>query len=91
MPQAKELSERDRAILDFEALWPRQTGAKEQAIRRQFGLSVARYYQVLNALIDSREAVVHDPMLVRRLQRIREETVRSRTATRPAPAGGHDD
>ncbi|HEY2557814.1 MAG TPA: DUF3263 domain-containing protein, partial [Diaminobutyricibacter sp.] len=46
------LSERDLAILDFERQWWQHAGAKEAAIRSQFSLSAARYYQLLNALID---------------------------------------
>ncbi|NNC11664.1 DUF3263 domain-containing protein [Planctomonas sp. JC2975] len=65
------LSERDRAVLEFERRWWKHAGAKEQAIRDQFGLSAARYYQVLGRVIESPAALVHDPMLVRRLQRVR--------------------
>jgi hypothetical protein len=65
------LSERDRAILDFERQWWRYPGAKEQAIRDRLGLPATRYYQVLNALLDRPEALVYDPMLVRRLRRLR--------------------
>ena len=77
------LSDRDLDVLTFEREWPRHGGAKEEAIRSRFGLSTARYYQVLNALIDSPAAVVHDPMLVRRLQRMRDD----RTAVRAARTG----
>ncbi|MHA7985708.1 DUF3263 domain-containing protein [Rathayibacter sp. CAU 1779] len=65
------LSERDLAVLEFERRWWKHAGAKEQAIRDQFGLSAARYYQVLGRVIESPAALVHDPMLVRRLQRVR--------------------
>lgn len=85
-PDAREsatLTGRDTAILEFEHEWWRHGGAKEEAIRRDFGVSPARYYQLLNALIDSPAAIAHDPMLVRRLQRIRE----TRTTDRAAQAG----
>ena len=71
-PVAHGLSERAAAILAFEREWWRHAGAKEEAIRSQFGLSAARYYQLLNTVIDSPDAVRHDPMLVRRLQRARD-------------------
>jgi len=67
-------------ILEFERSWWRHAGAKEEAIRSEFGLSAARYYQLLNALIDSPEAVRHDPMLVGRLQRARDARTRARAA-----------
>jgi hypothetical protein len=75
---ATGLSERDARILDFERLWWRHVGAKEDAIRVEFGLSTARYYQLLNALIDTPAAVRHDPMLVGRLQRARDARTRAR-------------
>lgn len=72
------LSERDRGVLDFECAWWQQPGGKEEAIRQTFGLSPARYYQLLNELIDRRAALEYDPMLVKRLLRIREERRQAR-------------
>lgn len=69
--QLIELSERELRVLAFEARdWP-GPGAKEQAIRLEFGTSAARYYQLLNALIDSPAAARYDPLLVSRLRRLR--------------------
>jgi hypothetical protein len=79
---AVELSERDRQILSFERQWWRYAGAKEQAIRELFGMSATRYYQVLNALLDRHEALVADPLLVKRLRRLRDSRSRARTARR---------
>ncbi|MDX6286382.1 MAG: hypothetical protein QOG53_1867 [Frankiales bacterium] len=79
---ADELSERDQAILAFERQWWRYAGAKEQAIRDLFDMSGTRYYQVLNALIDQPEALRHDPMLVKRLRRMRAARQRARAARR---------
>ncbi|KAA9108471.1 DUF3263 domain-containing protein [Microbacterium rhizomatis] len=79
-PDAGDLSERDRAILDFEAAWSRHAGAKEEAIRAELGLTPARYYQLLGRLLDSAEAVVYDPMLVKRLRRIRDAREHARLA-----------
>ncbi len=77
-----ELSERDTEILAFERQWWKYAGAKEQAIRELFGMSATRYYQVLNALIDSPAALAQDPMLVKRLRRMRTSRQRARTARR---------
>lgn len=71
------LSDRDRAILDFEGRWARHAGAKEEAIRDDLGLSPSRYYQLLGRLIDTAEAQRHDPMLVKRLRRMRDERRRT--------------
>ncbi len=72
------LSARDLAILDFERAWAGRPRGKEVAIRSQFGLSAARYYQLLHAVIDHPDALVQDPLLVRRLQRIRAARTRAR-------------
>ena len=77
-----ELSERDRQVLAFERQWWRYAGAKEQAIRELFDMSATRYYQVLNALIDEPAALKHDPMLVKRLRRLRAARQRARAARR---------
>ncbi len=79
---AEELSERDQAVLDFERQWWKYAGAKEQAIREQFSMSSTRYYQLLNAIIDRPEALVFDPLLVRRLRRLRAARQRARSARR---------
>ncbi|WP_454042858.1 DUF3263 domain-containing protein [Cellulosimicrobium sp. Marseille-Q8652] len=79
---ASGLSARDQEILDFERQWWKYAGAKEQAVRELFDLSATRYYQVLNALIDSPAALAHDPMLVKRLRRMRSTRQRARTARR---------
>ncbi|KQR23443.1 MULTISPECIES: DUF3263 domain-containing protein [Microbacterium] len=67
------LSDSELAFLAFEGEWRRHAGAKEEAIRAEFGLTPARYYQVLGRLIDTPDALAHDPMLVRRLRRRRDE------------------
>ncbi len=79
---ADRLSARDRAVLDFERQWWRYVGAKEQSVREQFDMSSTRYYQLLNALIDRPEALAYDPMLVKRLRRLRATRARARSARR---------
>ena len=77
-----ELTERERGVLAFEAQWWKRSGAKEQAIRELFDMSATRYYQLLNILIDRPEALEYDPMLVKRLRRMRAQRQRSRAARR---------
>jgi hypothetical protein len=79
---ADGLARRDREILAFERQWWKYAGAKEQAIRELFDMSSTRYYQVLNALIDSPAALAADPMLVKRLRRLRAARQRQRSARR---------
>ncbi|HEV7869633.1 MAG TPA: DUF3263 domain-containing protein [Modestobacter sp.] len=73
------LPAREREMLAFERQWWRYAGAKEAAIRDRFGMSPTRYYQVLNALVDRPEALAVDPLLVRRLRRMRAARQRQRS------------
>src|SRR5438094_10609450 len=77
-----ELTAREREVLAFERQWWKYAGAKEQAIRELFDMSATRYYQVLNALIDTPAALAADPMLVKRLRRLRASRQRQRSARR---------
>ncbi len=76
------LPDRDARILDFEREWWKYAGAKEQAIRERFDVSPTRYYQLLNRIIDDEAAVSHDPMLVKRLRRLRSQRQRQRAERR---------
>jgi hypothetical protein len=81
------LSDLDISILEFENRWWQHAGQKEEAIRNSFQLSPTRYYQLLGAVIDTPAALRHDPMLVKRLLRMRD----ARQATRRARARGAAD
>jgi hypothetical protein len=80
------LTERDRAILDFERSWWSESGPKETAIQERFELSATRYYQILGELLESDDAVEYDPLMVRRLRRLRDRRRRERTEIRAAAA-----
>ena len=70
-PPLGGLTGREHEMLAFERQWWRHAGAKETAIRERFGLAPTRYYQALNALVDRPAALAADPLLVRRLRRLR--------------------
>jgi len=74
----ESLSQLEVDILAFERGWWRGPIEKEQAIRETFGLSGPQYYQMLNALIDQREALAADPLLVKRLLRMRAQRRQAR-------------
>ncbi len=74
------LTRREHDMLAFERQWWRQAGAKETAIRDRFGVTPTRYYQVLNALVDRPDALAADPLLVRRLRRLRRARQRTRSS-----------
>lgn len=78
--------DRARQLLQFAATHPRLNRA-EEAIRRELGLTPARYVQLLNRLIDTEQALRIDPILTHRLRRIRDagraETARRLGTTTP--------
>jgi hypothetical protein len=76
-----DLDQRSREVLDFEREAWKLSVTKERAIRERFGFSPSRYHQLLHKVIDRPEALVYDPMLVRRLRRVREARRRARTAS----------
>lgn len=76
------LGDREQRMLALEREWWKYSGAKEQAIRDLFNLSATHYYQLLNALIDTEAALAHDPMLVKRLRRLRSTRQKTRSARR---------
>lgn len=80
--QTAALDERDRELLDFEREAWKLRMSKERAIRERFGFSAARYHQLLNRAIDRPAVLGYDPMLVRRLRRIRDARRRKRVAGR---------
>ena len=76
------LTETEQGILEFERQWWKHPGAKEQAIADLFGMSATRYYQTLNGLIDRPEALLFDPMLVKRMRRLRDQRQKQRSLRR---------
>lgn len=74
------LDQRDIEILDFERSWWKHAGAKERAIKERFDMSATRYYQLLNELLEKPAALQHDPILVKRLKRLRTYRQRQRVA-----------
>ena len=73
-----ELTELEKAVLVFEQSWTLKPEAKDEAIRQTFDITPTKYYQILSELLDFRPALEFDPMLVKRLQREREQRRRSR-------------
>jgi len=78
------LSDRDRAILDFERSWWTTSGTKEAEIRARLDLSPTRYYELLRALSHSADAAAYDPLVIRRLRRSQSRRRRARLEGRPA-------
>lgn len=79
-----ELSEQERAVLDFEGSWWTVPGPKEAAIRSRLGMSASSYRKALARLIESDEAATAAPLLIRRLRRDRDRRRRARYEGTPA-------
>jgi len=71
------LSERDLAIIEFEASWFTLDEDRHDAIRARFACSVEDYNLELNRVIDHPAALLADPLVVRRLRRHRERRRRA--------------
>ena len=76
---ASSLTDLELRILEFERSWWRYAGAKESAIKELFDLTPPAYYQALNNLIDRDDALLAQPMLVKRLRRLREARTSARS------------
>ncbi len=90
-PAVAALTERERAILEFEAGWWQQDEAREVLVRARFQCSTEDYYHELNQLLDHPGALAVDPLVVRRLRRQRERRRRARldgTSGRTGEQGG---
>ncbi len=81
------LSDRQRAMLDFERSWWQLPGPKESQIRVRFGLSGTTYYRAIAALVESRAAFAYDPLTILRLRRQRDERRRARVEGPSASRG----
>ena len=73
------LTDLEVRILDFERQWWKYAGIKDPAIRELFNLSAKQYYELLNNLIDRPDALAASPLLIKRLRRLREARVSSRS------------
>lgn len=78
MDHIRPLEPLARDLLDFERECWKLAISKERAVRERFGFSPTRYYQLLNRAVDLPAALAYDPMLVRRLRRLRASRRRRR-------------
>ena len=78
--QSTGLSKLEIEMLDFERTWWRYAGVKESSIKELFNLTPPAYYQLLKNLIDRDAALIADPILVKRLRRLRDQRTSSRSS-----------
>ena len=81
-PVQSGLTELESKILEFERTWWRHAGAKESSIKELFNLTPPAYYQLLNNLIDRPAALMAEPLLVKRLLRLRDQRTAARSSSR---------
>ena len=80
----QELNQRDRDILEFEQSWWESEIPMDQGVRERFQLTEAEYVAALDELIASDEALAAEPLLVRRLRRLRDRRRKQHSARRTA-------
>jgi len=81
-PANAGLTEFEVKMLEFERAWWRHAGVKESSIKELFNLTPPAYYQLLNNLIDREAAVMAEPILVKRLRRLRDSRTQSRSSSK---------
>ena len=81
-PATAGLSEFEVKMLEFERSWWRHAGVKESSIKELFNLTPPAYYQLLNNLIDREAAVLAEPILVKRLRRLRDSRTQARSSSK---------
>ncbi len=79
------MTDRDRALLDFESRWSGHDAVKEEAIRAELALAPARYYQLIGRVIDEPDAAAYNAMLVHRLRRLRDAREHERASRAAVP------
>jgi hypothetical protein len=82
------LTERQQAILELERTAWMMDVPKPQVIRERFACTETAYYGELNELLELPEAMAYDPMVVRRLRRLRDRRRRARLDQPPETSGG---
>ena len=78
----EELTDFEKSVLEFERNWYVYGGAKDYAIRERFDMSASRYFHALGTLLDKPAAYIADPILIKRLRRIRESRQKERSRNR---------
>lgn len=88
----RDLSDREKAILDLERSWWTLDANKDDLITERFSCTPEEYAAELEDLADRPEALAYDPLVVRRIIRMRDRRRRTRRqgAERTEPAPGTD-
>ena len=82
------LTERQRAIIEFERTWWSLDDERDVLIRRRFACEPGAYNDELNQVLQDPEALAVDPLVVRRLLRLRDRKRRTRLDDSGSEASG---
>ena len=82
------LSERHAAMLDFERSWWSNDEPRDQIVRARFQCSPEEYDAEITIVLENPDAVEHDPLVVRRLKRLRLRARKARIDGVAASASG---
>ena len=74
------MTEEERRMLDLAGQRWNYPGSLEQKVRDEFGISLTRFWQIINQLVDTEKALAYAPITVNRLRRLREGRGVSRAA-----------
>lgn len=78
MTAGEPLTSAQMEALEFERLVWKYEAAKETAVRVRFGVSMTRWAQLVNDIVDLPAAETYDAELVRRLRRLRDQRRQTR-------------
>lgn len=65
------MTDDEKRMLDLAGQRWNYPGSLEQRVRDEFGISLTRFYQRVNQLVDTEEALAYAPITVNRLRRLR--------------------
>lgn len=74
------LTAQQESILEFEDAYPRHHLRKTEDIRTEFGITAARYYQMLGELVRRPDVVARFPLVAGRVRRLDDERQGRRVA-----------
>jgi hypothetical protein len=81
------LTERQRAMIEFEGTWWQLDGTHADLVRARFSCGLEEYHHELYQLLDHPEALGVDPLVVRRLRRNQERRRRAKLDGAPRSSG----
>ena len=76
------MSAREVELIEYEGSWWKEPGNRADVVAKRFGLTLDEYRDVIDVLIDTEAALTHDPLVVRRLRRQRDNKRTQRSGQR---------